>query len=141
MEKSIFNFHVDYLNPSLRTGLGGLPELLTAEKNDLSTIFVCHFLHVRSSVLCGCRANILFAFIIIFNVCFRMSPHINARQDSKSHWLHLFNFSPLYLFRCVLNIYLYILGSEETYICIGCISFSTLCIFICVLKFPLLYCA
>ena len=92
---------------------------LDRRKNDLPTIFVCHFLHVWSSVLCGCRV-LLVAFIILFNVCFQMSLHINAREDSKSHWLHLFDFSPLYLFKCVLNV----LGLEETYTCIGCISLA-----------------
>ena len=46
-----------------------------------------------------------------------MSPQITY---AKSHWLHFFDVSPLYLFKGVLNV----LGSEETYNRIGCISLA-----------------
>ena len=54
-------------------------------------------------------------------------------MDAKSHWLHLFDFSPLCIFKCFLKSP----ASEDAYShWLHLLDFSPLCVFKCVLKLP-----
>ena len=75
----------------------------------------------------------LVAFVWFFSrifKCFLKSP---ACEDTKSHWLHLFNFSPLCVFKCLLK-------SPDCKDAkshrLHLFDFSPLCIFKWVLKLP-----
>ena len=54
-------------------------------------------------------------------------------EESKSHWLHLFDFSPMCVFKCLLNSH----ASEDAKShWLHWFYFSPLCVFKCVLKWP-----
>ena len=64
---------------------------------------VCFQVHSQITWIRGSIITVV-TFIWLFStVCFQVSPQI-AREDAKSHKLHLFDFSPLWIFKCVLKL-------------------------------------
>ena len=57
--------------------------------------------------------------------------HLNINTKSWSHWLHLFHFSPLCVFRCVLKLLAWEDAKSHRLHLFG---FSLLCVLKCVLK-------
>ena len=91
--------------------------------------------HVCPQTFCLYEYRVtLMAFVSYFSaVCFQMSPQISGlkRGIVTLHWLHLFNLSPLCVFKCLLKE----LGSEQQNShWLHLFDFSPLCVNKCVLK-------
>ena len=97
------------------------------------------------------KVTLIAFFWNISTVCFYLSTQIACLWGCKVTWLHLFDFSPLYVFKCLLKW----TGTEDSYSIVTMLAlfrffstvealshwlhlfdFSPLCIFKCVLKLP-----
>ena len=85
-----------------------------------------NFFHGKRNSNTGCIC------LTFSTVCFQMTPQIDVmRKKTKSHWLHLFDFSPLCVFKCWLKD----LGSEQAKShWLHLFDFSSLCVFKCIIK-------
>ena len=100
----------------------------------------CAFLNVSSNRLPGRMHNHIgcifrtFLHCVFSNVSSKRLPEkqqLTIREEAQSHWLHLFVFSPLCVFKCVLKT----LAEEDAKShWLHLFDFSPVCIFKCVLK-------
>ena len=66
---------------------------------------VCFQMCPQTVFMGRCKVALV-AFVWLFpTVCFQINPEtVCPREEAKSHWLHLFDFSPLCVFKCVLKL-------------------------------------
>ena len=82
-----------------------LPERMHNHTGCICLTFLhCAFSNVSSKHLDHSMHNRIGCICLTFLQCvFKWVLKVSAREDAKSHWLHLFDFSPLCFFKCLLK--------------------------------------
>ena len=87
----------------------------------------------QTACLWGCTVTLVTFFYFSPLCVLKCALKLPARDESKSHWLHLFGFSPLCVFKCLLKLNAWEhVKSHWLYL----FDLSLLCVFKCLLISP-----